>query len=45
MKSLSLMIKYFMLFTVAYIVLFILGMFQLITDAFVSLLNHLKINK
>ena len=47
MRSLSLMIKYFMLFTIAYIALWILAILQLINEAFVSLINKLKneINK
>jgi hypothetical protein len=43
MKSLSLMIKYYMLFIVVYIALWILAILQLINEAFIYLIDKLKI--
>lgn len=42
MRSLSLMIKYYILFSVAYVALWILAILQLINEAFVYLITKLK---
>ena len=42
MRSLSLMIKYYILFSVAYLALWILAILQLINEAFASLITKLK---
>jgi hypothetical protein len=42
MRLLSLMIKYYILFSIAYVALWILAILQLINEAFVYLINKLK---